>query len=115
MVQTTRFDVPGFGGKLIHPGDAGYEQRLGELLFPRSLGQEVLDALRPLLDNRALLTPSGYEQMVYDAREELEAAARDARWSEEEKEALRGAAALLGEEQSLRELLSTYRHLLHRA
>jgi FAD/FMN-containing dehydrogenase len=26
MAQTTRFDVPGFGGQLIHPGDAVYDE-----------------------------------------------------------------------------------------
>ena len=66
----------------------------------------------PNLSNRDLLAPTTYSEMVDVSRDELKSAAKE---GNVKKEDLDKALAVLAEDQALRELLSTYRHLLHRA
>ena len=102
--------LPAFGQ--ILPGETSYQPKLTDVLYPKSLEQQMLDELRPNLSNRDLLAPTTYSEMVDVSRDELKSAAKE---GNVKKEDLDKALAVLAEDQALRELLSTYRHLLHRA
>lgn len=96
------------------PGEAPVDHRLAEVLYPPSVEQMLVDSCRPEVRNLEVLTPGGYQAALEDARSLLQDALGRA-VDGGEKEKLQSALAILHEEAGLHNLLSTYRHLLHRA
>lgn len=94
--------------------EAPVDQRLAEVLYPPSVEQGLLDSCRPDVHNPDVLTPGGYQTALENTRSRLQDALKRATTAED-KAKLQGALALLQEDAGLRDLLNTYRHLLHRA
>lgn len=94
--------------------EAPVDQRLAEVLYPPSVEQGLVDSCRPDVQNPNVLTPGGYQSALEDTRARLQEALKRAT-SPEDKSKLQSAIALLQEDAGLRDLLNTYRHLLHRA
>jgi hypothetical protein len=94
--------------------EAPVDQRLAEVLYPPSIEQGLVDSCRPDVQNPDILTPAGYQAALEDTRNRLRDALKRAT-SQEDKQKLQAAVDLLQEDASLRDLLNTYRHLLHRA
>ncbi|MEO1525606.1 MAG: hypothetical protein AAFX06_09220 [Planctomycetota bacterium] len=96
----------------VAAGAGKYEQQLDEVLLPPSLEQSIVDSFRPEIKHFDLLNPIGYETALSECEEylteNLELASDDA------ADRLRELRDLLSEEQKLRSLLRTYRHLLHK-
>ena len=84
------------------------------MLFPPSLEESLAEAFRPDVANRDVLTPGGYQGAVDGAVGDLRAAAAKAT-DPAEKAKLESALAVLKDDASLRDLLNTFRHLLHKA
>ena len=87
------------------------EQELENVLFPPSLEQTLADSFRPEIRSLDLLTPVGYEAALSECIEFVEGCVK----SDQSEDSLKPLQDLLGEEQELRLLLRTYRHLLHQA
>ena len=98
----------------VATGAGRYTQQLDGVLFPPSLEQSIVDSFRPEITNLDLLTPVGYESALCECEELLHQQLQESTNSKT-KEALQQLKELLGEEQELRTLLRTYRHLLHKA
>ena len=96
------------------PGSVGYQQQLSTVLFPPSVEQALVDSFRPEINNRAMLTPVGFSDALKTTMTELDEAANRT-ISSNDKEKLREAMNLLDEDRGLRDLLGTYRQILHRA
>ena len=96
------------------PGIDRVGQRLDEVLFPPSVEEELLESFRPEVDQREILTPNGYRAALEESQAELREAVARAKGTPA-GDSLQRAVALLDEERELRDLLSTYRHLLHKA
>lgn len=96
------------------PGEAVVAQRLNEVLYPPSIEQALAEALRPDVQDREVLTPGGYRQALDDSAAQLRAAAGAAA-DPADRAALEAGLAILREDAGLRDLLATYRNLLHRA
>jgi hypothetical protein len=94
--------------------EAPVDQRLAEVLYPPSVEQGLVDSCRPDVQNPDVLTPGGYQRALEDTRAKLQEALKRAT-SPEDMSKLQSAIALLQEDAGLRDLLNTYRHLLHRA
>ncbi len=84
------------------------------MLSPPSVEQTLLESLRPLISERDLLSPSGYEAAREAAGPALRAALATLPDSRD-REAVEQALQLLNDDKALRDLLNTYRNLLHRA
>ena len=98
----------------VDPGVGRAERQLDDVLFPPSLEQSLVEALRPEISQREILTPVGYEAALAETAQQLEQAARE-NADTTQRERLQQASDLLQDEMELRELLRTYRHLLHQA
>lgn len=96
------------------PVDEGYQQQLPDLLYPRTWDQELQQSLKPPLQHSDLLAPSRFQAVLDDTKSTLDEAVK-ASGSESARRTLQAAASLLEEQQALRDLLTTYRHLLHKA
>ncbi len=94
--------------------EAPVDQRLAEVLYPPSIEQALVDSCRPDVDDPNILTPGGYQSALEDTRSRLREAIKRAT-TQEDKNKLQSAVDLLQEDAALRDLLNTYRHLLHRA
>jgi hypothetical protein len=98
----------------ILPGDAQITHQLDEVLSPPSIEQSLVESLRPEISHREMLSPPGYEAARDAAGPALEAALSQIPDSNDRKVVER-ALQLLKDDRSLRDLLNTYRNLLHRA
>lgn len=97
----------------VAAGAGRYEKQLDEVLFPPSLEQSIADSFRPEINHMDLLTPVGYESALCEC-EELASEQLEASANPQQAGCLGKLKDLLGEEQELRTLLRTYRHLLHK-
>ncbi len=95
----------------VVPGEACYEERLVKVLFPPSLEEQLVQSLRPEINNAELLTPARYHAMPEQTESELLEAAEHL--SPGDQQPLRSAARLMDKQKELRDLLNMYRHLLH--
>ena len=96
------------------PGEGSYQQQINEVLFPPSVEHSLLESFRPSVQQRQLLTPSGYNAAHTDCRNDLQHAIEKF-GDRPEGEKLRNVADLLANSAELTNLLNTYRHLLHQA
>ena len=96
------------------PGSVGYQQQLSSVLFPPSVEQALVDSFRPEVHNRAMLTPVGFSDALKATMSDLREAANQ-EISATDKHKLQDAMNLLEEDRGLRDLLGTYRQILHRA
>ena len=96
----------------VLPGETHYEEHLTDLLLPPSVEQALAESFRPDVEHREILTPVGYETAL-DETETTMRTSIDRSISRSDQEKLESAVQLLEEEKNLRELLRTYRHLLH--
>lgn len=90
------------------------DHRLQDLLGAPALDGRLLDALRPRLSSRAILSPGGYGALLEETRETLHALAATA-GPGRDHETMAAAAGVLEEGRELRELLAMYRNVLHKA
>ncbi len=97
----------------VVPGDIAVEQKLADILYAPSWQQQLLDAIRAQVQNREMLMPARYHSMIEAAQEHLRLAA-EKEDDEEGREDLEEAAKFLDGAKELRDLLNTYRHLLHK-
>ncbi len=96
------------------PGDGQIARLLDQVLSPSTIDQLLIESFRPEITERDLLSPPGYEA----ARDNAGPALRDALATlpdSQDREAVEEALKLLADDKSLRDLLNTYRNLLHRA
>lgn len=96
------------------PGDGQITHLLDEVLNPPSVEQSLMESFRPDITQREILSPSGYEM----ARDQAGPALKDALSKlpdSNDRQAVESALQLLSDDKSLRDLLNTYRNLLHRA
>lgn len=98
----------------VASGAGRYEKQLDDVLFPPSLEQSLADSFRPEISNLDLLTPVGYEAALCECEQLIDEQLADAN-TDQNRESLGNLKKLLTEEQELRSLLRTYRHLLHQA
>lgn len=97
----------------VVPGDIAVEQKLADILYSPSWQQQLLDAIRTQVENREMLVPARYQAMLESAQEHLRLAAEKEE-NDEDREDLEAAAKFLDGAKELRDLLNTYRHLLHK-
>lgn len=95
------------------PSEEAMEAQLPQLQAS-VFDDRVLSALRPILKNRDILSPSRYQALADQMPAALESAAANAPEGES-RDVLLAAAGLLKEEKTLRDLLSLLRHALHKA
>jgi hypothetical protein len=96
------------------PGDGQIVHLLDKVLNPTSVEQSLLESFRPTITEGDLLSPAGYEAARAAAIPLLKKALSETPDSNDRK-SIEEALELLAEDQSLRDLLNTYRNLLHRA
>lgn len=90
------------------------ENALNELLFPRTIEQTVLAALRPDIRHQELLTPHGFAEAQRQAMDEIGNAIQTEN-DVDRKQKLMELDELLQANAELHALVSSYRHLLHQA
>ncbi|CAK0749577.1 type III secretion protein X [Gammaproteobacteria bacterium] len=95
----------------LTPSEVGLDSRIEALFRRPDRDERLLNALKPALEDRAVLLPDRYAVLFAESQTLLEAAARE---QPQAAEALTAAARLLQNEQLLRDLLAHYRGLLLR-
>jgi hypothetical protein len=98
----------------LPPSEETMEAQLPLLLGSPTIDARILAALRPFLRNRDILGPNRWGTLADEAPASLEEIAAGMPEGDD-KQALLAAARLLREEKDLRDLLSLYRHTLHKA
>lgn len=96
---------------LLPPSDTATTPELDRLLARPNLRDYVSAALRPAISDKALLTPSGFQQALYDAITLLRQQAATA--EPMHAAVLEGGLRELGTQTELRELLALYRNALY--
>lgn len=98
----------------LAPADHTERPQLDRLLAMPNLDDFLDQSIRPALDNRELLMPTRFRQVMDGALATLRQEADAARESNPEKATvLNRAVRLLNEENSLRDLLQMYRSVLY--
>lgn len=93
----------------IAPSEMPQPAELDRLLAMPNLDDYLREALHPHLENKDLLQPGRFRQVLETARDALRAAAEN---EPDQARALNRAARLLSEEADLRDLLQMYRSML---
>lgn len=96
------------------PGEGQITRLLDQVLRPASVEETLVESLRPEISHRELLSPPGYEaarEATAVALQQVLPQLPDSR----DRTAIENALQLLSDDKSLRDLLNTYRNLLHRA
>lgn len=97
----------------LSPADAITRPELEQLLALPNLQDFLANALKPDVNNKALLTPQGFQAALQDSlsmlREQADASGPDS----DTARLLERAARVLNEEANLRELLTMYRSVLY--
>ena len=83
------------------PGESPYTRQLDEIIRPQSIEEQIVDSFRSEIENRALLTPNGYQAAHDASRRELAELASTLR-DGVKIEKLRKALAVLDQEADLR-------------
>ncbi|HVJ86622.1 MAG TPA: hypothetical protein VM452_13315 [Caulifigura sp.] len=96
------------------PGDGQITHLLDQVLSPPSVEQSLMESFRPEITERDLLSPAGYESAREQAGPALQGALSSLPDSND-RQSVEQALQLLADDKSLRDLLNTYRNLLHRA
>ena len=102
------------------PGRSPVHQELNEVLSPPTLEQSLLDSFRPHIRHPRILTPTGNQLALVEAREELQKLLPEFEGSEQsdgsqQGDAIAEAIKALDHELEMHQTLTTYRHLLHQA
>ena len=97
----------------LAPSDISSRPELDKLLSLPNLHDYLADALKPDIENKAILSPQGFQQALEGALTALRSHAEQAAPDSAEGKALNKAARVLGEEANLRDLLNMYRSVLY--
>lgn len=95
------------------PPDVGARAQLDGLLQEHSMDDRLDEALRPRLENRALLAPARFHAALGAVQLLLRQTAQERADDSTEARVLNRAVRLLVEESSLRELVQMYRSALY--
>lgn len=95
------------------PPDIGGRAQLDLLLQQPSMDNRLDAALRPRIEDRALLLPGRFQAALDDALQHLRQAAQDSVDASGQTRTLNRAARLLNEESQLRDLVRMYRSALY--
>jgi type III secretion system YscX family protein len=101
-----RVDQPLPERNALTPTGEPVRVRLDEMLNAPALNELLRGSVRPQIADKTVLAPGRYQTLLDEAQAELRHRAGG------ESNALANAAALLEEEQQLRDLLNTLRNLL---
>jgi hypothetical protein len=95
----------------VAPSETPAMEQLGELWGQPSLGQGLVESLRPEISDRSLLIPSRYQALLQDSEDALRSLADNG----DPGGKLQDAIGVLSEEREMRSLLNTYRASLFQA
>ena len=98
----------------VQPSEKHPDVRLNQLFDASSTDRRLLDGLKPDIQDKNVLMPARYHDMLRKVHQCLKEALEHGR-GEEGRRILEEAAALLKEEKGLMDLLETYRNILQQA
>ncbi|MGE8547098.1 type III secretion apparatus assembly protein SctX [Alcaligenes sp. Marseille-Q7550] len=97
----------------LTPSNDPVRTQLTQLLEKPNIGHVLEEALRPVIGNRELLTPSRFQSALQNVLKDLTELAEQAEQDGDARRILNRAIRVLKNEAGLRELLAMYRSALY--